>query len=116
MALDRLKALLSSPPVLVAPEPCEPFLLSSYQPCGSAALVVEREQQGHALKVQRPVYFVSEVLTDTKSRYPQTQKLLYTVIMAAKKLQHYFTEHEVSVVTSFPLGEVVRNCDAGTDF
>ena len=78
----------------------------------SAALVVEREEQRHALKVQRPVYFVSEVLTDTKSWYPQTQKLLYAVIMAAKKLQHYFTEHEVSVVTSFPLGEVVRNCDA----
>ena len=31
--------------------------------------------------------------------------------MAAKKLQHYFTEHVVSVVTSFPLGEVVRNRD-----
>ena len=52
------------------------------------------------------------MLTDTKSWYPQTQKLLYAVIMAAKKMQHYFTEHEVSVVTSFPLGEVVRNCDA----
>jgi hypothetical protein len=58
------------------------------------------------------VYFVSEVLTDTKSQYPRTQKLLYSVIMAAKKLQHYFSEHEVSVVTSFPLGEVVRNRDA----
>ena len=75
----------------------------------SAALVVEREEQGHALKVQRPIYFISEVLTDTKLRYPQTQKLLYAIIMAAKKLQHYFTEHEVSVVTSFPLREVVRN-------
>ena len=78
----------------------------------SAALVVEREEPGHTLKVQRPVYFVSEVLTNTKSRYPQTQKLLYVVIMATKKLQHYFTEHEVSVITSFPLGEVVRNRDA----
>ena len=32
--------------------------------------------------------------------------------MAAKKLQHYFTEHEVSVVSLFPLEEVVRNRDA----
>ena len=74
MALDRLKALLSSPPVLVAPEPYEPLLLylAATNHVVSAALVVEREEQGHALKVQRPVYFVSEVLTDTKSRYPQT--------------------------------------------
>jgi hypothetical protein len=31
--------------------------------------------------------------------------------MVTKKLQHYFTEHEVSVVTSFPLSEEVRNRD-----
>ena len=118
MALDRLKALLSSPLVLVAPEPWEPLLLylAATNHVVSAALVVEREEQRHAMKVQRPVYFVNEVLTDTKSRYPQTQKLLHVVIMAAKKLQHYFTEHEVSVVTSFPLGEVVRNRDAWADF
>ncbi|XP_039809411.1 uncharacterized protein LOC120672871 [Panicum virgatum] len=108
-ALDLLKALLSSLPVLVAPDPCEPLLLylAAINHWVSATLVVEREEQGHALKVQRPVYFVSEVLTDTKSRYPQTQKLLYVVVMTAKKLQHYFTEHEVPVVTSFPLGEVI---------
>ena len=113
-ALDRLKALLSSPPVLVALDPCEPLLLdlAATNHVVSTALVVEREEQRHALKVQRAVYFVSEVLTDTKSRYPQTQKHLYAIIIAAKKLQHYFTEHEVSVITSFPLGEVVCNRDA----
>lgn len=114
MALDSLKTLLSSPSMLVALEPCEPLLLylAATNHVVSAALVVEREEQGRALKVQRTVYFVSEVLTDNMSRYPQTQKLLYAVIMEAKKLQHYFTEHEVSVLTSFPLGEVVRNSDA----
>ena len=34
------------------------------------ALVVEREEEGHALKVQCPVYFISEVLSDSKTCYP----------------------------------------------
>ena len=34
----------------------------------SAALVVERDEPEHALKVQRPIYFMSEVLSDTKVR------------------------------------------------
>ena len=72
VALDRLKALLSSLPVLVAPDPRKPLLLylAATNHVVSAALVVEREEQRHALKVQRPVYFISEVLTDTKLWYP----------------------------------------------
>ena len=37
----------------------------------SAATVVERREEGHALPIQRPVYFISEVLSETKIRYPQ---------------------------------------------
>jgi len=36
----------------------------------SSALVVEREEPGHPLKVQRPVYFIGEVLADAKVHYP----------------------------------------------
>ena len=32
--------------------------------------------------------------------------------MVTRKLLHYFTDHEVMVVTSYPLEEVVRNHDA----
>jgi hypothetical protein len=35
----------------------------------SAVLVVEREEPRRSQKVQRPVYFVGEVLSDSKTRY-----------------------------------------------
>jgi ribonuclease HI len=48
------------------------------------------------------------VLSETKIRYPQIQKLLYTVILTRRKLRHYFESHPVTVVSSFPLGEIIQ--------
>ena len=45
-------------------------------------------------------------------QYPQIQKLLYVVVLARRKLRHYFEAHPVTVVSSFPLGEIVRNREA----
>ena len=39
------------------------------------------------------------------------QKLLYAVLMATRKLLHYFTDHEDLVITSYPLGDIIRNRD-----
>jgi len=72
-ALKNLKKTLTSAPVLVPPQPAEPLLLyvASTTQVVSAAVVVKRQEEGHALPVQRPVYFVSEVLSETKACYPQ---------------------------------------------
>jgi hypothetical protein len=78
----------------------------------STVIVVERTEEGHAPPVQLPVYYISEVLSETKARYPQVQKLLYAVVLARRKLHHYFEAHPVTVVSSFPLGEIIRNPDA----
>jgi ribonuclease HI len=48
------------------------------------------------------------VLSETKIRYPQIQKLLYAVILTQRKLRHYFESHTVTVVSSFPLGEIIQ--------
>jgi hypothetical protein len=71
-ALAKLKATLSNSPILVPPTTGEPLLLyvAATTQVVSAALVVERAEEGHTLLIQRPVYFISEVLSETKVRYP----------------------------------------------
>jgi hypothetical protein len=99
-ALDSLKNLLKIPPILMAPAPEEPMLLyiAATTQVASAALVVEREDPGRPLKVQRPVYFVSEVLSDSKTHYLQMQKLVYAILI---------TKYPIMVVSKYPLGEVI---------
>jgi hypothetical protein len=97
--------------ILVPPATGEPLLLyvAAMTQVVSAVLVVERAEEGHALLVQRSVYFISEVLSETKVRYPQIQKLLYSIVLTRRKLRHYFEGHPVTVVSSFPLGEIAQN-------
>jgi ribonuclease HI len=109
-ALGNLKALLTNAPILVPPTAGEALLIyvAATTQVVSAAVVVERREEGHALLIQRPVYFISEVLSETKIRYSQIQKLLYAVILTRGKLRHYFESHPVTVVSSFPLGEIMQ--------
>jgi hypothetical protein len=108
-ALDKLKASLTHAPVLTPPQDSEPLYLyvAATTQVVSAVIMVERAEP-----VQRPVYYISEVLSDTKTRYPQVHKLLYAMVLAQCKLRHYFEAHPVTVVSSFPLGEIIRNPDA----
>jgi hypothetical protein len=58
------------------------------------------------------VYFVSEVLSDSKTCYSQIQKLVYAILMTKHKLRHYFNAHPITMVSKYPLGEVIQNPEA----
>jgi dsDNA-binding SOS-regulon protein len=113
-ALAQLKDFLSKPPVLTAPRKSEQLLLylAATTHVVSTAIAVERHEDSHAYPVQRPVYFVSEVLSESKARYQPVKKQLYTVLITSQKLRHYFQEYSISVVTDYPLGDILRNQDA----
>jgi hypothetical protein len=76
----------------------------------SAALVQEK-QDGQAKK-QVPVYFISEVLIPSKKNYTELEKVLYVVLMASRKLRHYFQTYHIIVPSSQPLKDIMRNIEA----
>jgi hypothetical protein len=104
---------LTSSPVLTPPKKHEDMMLyiAATSTVVNAAIVVEREE-GHVYKVQRSVYYVGEVLTESKIRYLHVQKLLYTLLITSRKLQHYFEGHKITIITDFPLGDILRNREA----
>jgi hypothetical protein len=69
--------MLSTPPVLVAPNEKEPLLvyIAATHQVVSTMLIVEQSEEGKSYGVQRLVYFLSEIPSPSKQRYPHYEKL-----------------------------------------
>jgi hypothetical protein len=76
-----------------------------------SATLVQEKQYGQ-IKKQAPVYFVSEVLSPSKKNYTELEKVLYAVLMASRKLRHYFQAYHIIVPSSEPLKDIMRNREA----
>ena len=83
--LEEIKTLPASNPILAAPNIGEPMLLyiAATHQVVSTVLIVKRKVDGHKFPLQKPVYYVSTILTPCKSRYPHYQKIAYAVFMAS---------------------------------
>ncbi|XP_028123518.1 uncharacterized protein LOC114320656 [Camellia sinensis] len=101
-ALQSLKKYLNTPPLLSTPELGEELYLylAVLDHAVSAVLIQEVNKE------QRPVYYVSKALLDAKTRYLPLKKLAYALLIASRKLQHYFQRHTINVLTEFPLRSV----------
>jgi ribonuclease HI len=96
-----------TPPVLGAPL----LLYVAASHSAVSAALVQEKLEGQSKK-QVPIYFVSEVLSLSKKNYTKLEKVLYAVLMASRKLQHYFQAYHIIVPLSQPLKDIMRNREA----
>jgi hypothetical protein len=111
-AFESLKQLLSDLATLASLDPSLPLLLYiAASPCAvSAALVQEQDREG--MTRECPVSYVSEVLMASKCNMTELEKISYAVVMASRKLRHYFEAFKVRVTSDRGLGELFRNMEA----
>jgi hypothetical protein len=76
-----------------------------------STILVKAQQTDHQKK-QLPIYYVSGTLEGPKKHYTQLEKVAYTVLMASRKLKHYFQSHEITIPSSYPLDNIFKNPEA----
>ncbi|KAK3030892.1 hypothetical protein RJ639_037242 [Escallonia herrerae] len=107
-SFEELKSYLSSPPLLLKPFLREDlFLYLSVTEVAVSAVLV-REEDG----VQKPIYYVSKVLQDVKTRYPKIDRIALALIISARRLRPYFQSHSIVVLTDQPLRKVLLSPEA----
>jgi hypothetical protein len=72
-----------------------------------SAVLVQEKEEGKLKQIS--VYFASEALSGSKLFYSELEKIAYAVVMAARKLRHYFEGHKIRVITNQPLNDLFAN-------
>jgi hypothetical protein len=113
-AFKDLKKYLITPLTLVVSEPHKSLQLYilAMSNVVSTTVIINRGESDTNHKIQYPVYFVSEVLSDSKSRYFHIMKLAYVLLIITRKLSQYFQAHRIKVNTSSTLGEILNKREA----
>ena len=107
-AFQDLKVYLTMAPLLSPSIPGkELYLYLAVSPHIVSSALVREEG-----KIQKPVYYTSRVLRGTEGRYPIMEKLAFALVIASKKLRHYFQAHVVNVITDHPLRKVMNKLEA----
>ncbi|XP_024026659.1 uncharacterized protein K02A2.6-like [Morus notabilis] len=103
-AFQKLKEHLDKPPILSKPNNDEELSLyiSVSQHAVSSVLIKEEG------KVQLPIYYVSKRLLVAESRYSEMERLAIALMIASRKLRHYFQSHTIRVLTNHPLRQALQ--------
>ncbi|KAL0404187.1 UNVERIFIED_CONTAM: hypothetical protein Sradi_2059500 [Sesamum radiatum] len=91
-----IKSYLMKPPVLVAPVPgCPLILYVAAQEFSVGILLAQKNDEGK----ENALYYLSRTMTPNELKYSPIEKLCLALILAIKKLKHYFQFHSIHLVS-----------------
>lgn len=75
-------------------------------PLAIGATLIREDFEG-----QKPVYYASHSLCDAETRYPNLEKLAYTLVIARIKIRQYLQGRIIVILTDQPLRRVLYLLD-----
>ena len=92
---------MGRPPLFSKPQEGESLILYLAVSKGVVSLAFVRKEEG----IQWPIYYTSKSLLDAETRYPEVEKLVLALMVAAHKLHPYIQANTIIVLSpaKFPL-------------
>ncbi|GKD47815.1 reverse transcriptase domain-containing protein [Tanacetum coccineum] len=102
-AFMQLKQHLSELPLLVAPKPKEELIIYLSASYGAVSAILMTEKG----TIQMIVYFISHALQGPELNYTPMEKLVLSLVFAAKRLRRYFQAHPIAVITDQLIKQII---------
>nr|GEU91250.1 reverse transcriptase domain-containing protein [Tanacetum cinerariifolium] len=93
--------------IQIAPNPKEELIVYMSASYGAISAVLMTKKG----TVYTSVYFVSRTLQGPKLNYTPMEKLVLSLVFAAKRLQMYFQAHPIVVITDQPIKQIMSHPD-----
>lgn len=96
LSFQRLKEILTSPPVLAQPDFTKRFSIQcDASDLGVGAVLFQEISEGY----EKPIYFFSSKLTTAEKNYSVTERECLAVVKAVQKFRPYVEGYEFDVIT-----------------
>ena len=66
---------------------------------------------GEEDEVQRPVYYTSQAFQGAEANYPRLEKIAFTMVVASRKLRHYFHAHLIVIMIDQLIRKMMNKID-----
>ena len=94
-AFESIKAALTSPQTMIAPQPGIPLMLYLISTPKSIGALLGHDADG----AERLVYYISRKIRGAVVRYTPIERHCLALVVTAQKLRHYFLAHQIQIVT-----------------